>query len=177
MSVPSQPAPGRPPSTWPSQAAPPSIADLLEQYARGADELRQAVAGMTAEQLAARPIAGRWSTREVVCHIADAEMLYADRIKRVLAEERPTLPGLDPELHVPRLAIPERQIENELGLVDFVRRQMLSILRTLTPADFAREGLHTEAGPMTVETLLRRVTSHLPHHAKFIAEKRAALGE
>ena len=159
----------------PTSPLPAPLAELIERYARGADELRRAVTGMTAEQLLARPVPGRLSTHQVVCHLADAEMLYADRIKRVLAEDRPTLPGLDPDLHVPRLAIPERQVDDELALVDAVRRQLLAILRTLGPAEFAREGIHTEAGPLTVEALLRRVVEHVPHHAKFIAEKRAAL--
>lgn len=159
----------------PTFPLPAPLADLVQRYARGAAELRAAVAGMTDEQLLARPVAGRWSTHQVVCHLADAEMLYADRIKRVLAEDHPTLPGLDPDLHVPRLAIPERQIDNELALVEAVRRQVLAILRTLGPADFAREGIHSEAGPLTVEALLRRVVEHVPHHARFIAEKRAAM--
>jgi uncharacterized damage-inducible protein DinB len=154
---------------------PSSIGELLGQYERGAAQLREAVAGMTPEQLHARPIAGKWSTHEVVCHLADAEMLYADRIKRVIVENQPTLPGLDPDLHA-KLAIVERNATEEVELVDLIRKQVLCILRTLRPDDFQRQGIHTEAGPMTIETLLRRVTGHIPHHVRFIAEKRAALG-
>jgi hypothetical protein len=161
----------------PTAPLPAPLAELIERYARGAAELRDAVAGMTEEQLHARPVAGRLSTHQVVCHLADAETLYADRIKRVLAEDRPTLPGLDPDLHVPRLAIPERRLDDELLLIDAVRRQVLAILRTLTAADFAREGVHTEAGPLRVDALLERVVNHVPHHVKFIVEKRAALAQ
>jgi hypothetical protein len=46
--------------------------------------LREATAGMTREQTMARPVAGKWSTLEVVCHIADFEIVGADRIKRVM---------------------------------------------------------------------------------------------
>jgi hypothetical protein len=164
----------------PTAPLPAPLDDLVRRYACGADELRRAVAGMTDSELHARPIpdrpsVGSLSTHQVVCHLADAELLYADRIKRVLAEDRPTLPGMDPDLHVPRLAIRERRLEDELALVELVRRQMLAILRTLTAADFAREGIHTEAGPLTVEALLKRIVDHVPHHVKFIAEKRAAM--
>jgi hypothetical protein len=151
------------------------MTDLLTQYERGPAELRAAVAGMSAEQLQSRPVAGKWSTHEVVCHLADAEMLYADRIKRVLVENTPTLPGLDPDRHV-GLALPGRSTADELALIELVRRQMTAILRTLSPEDFQRQGLHTEAGPLTLETLLRRIAGHIPHHVQFIAEKRAALG-
>jgi hypothetical protein len=41
---------------------------------------------MDRSQLLARPIPRKWSTLEVVCHLADFEIVYADRIKRVIAE-------------------------------------------------------------------------------------------
>jgi hypothetical protein len=58
---------------------------LIEQYLAGPGLLRRAVAGMTKEQLLARPIPDKWSTLQVVCHLADYEPIYADRMKRVIA--------------------------------------------------------------------------------------------
>ena len=55
-----------------------TVADLISAYERGVEELRLAVAGMTVEQLRSRPVAGKWSTLEVVCHIADCEQFFAD---------------------------------------------------------------------------------------------------
>jgi hypothetical protein len=150
--------------------------EVLADYLNGPNIIRDAVAGMTIEQFHARPVVGKWSTHEVVCHLADTEMLYADRIKRVLAEKEPTLFGMDPDVHVPRLGCPERDIENELRLIELVRAQMSHILRSLKSADYQRLGHHTEAGPLTLQTLLERVTNHIPHHVRFIQEKRAALG-
>jgi uncharacterized damage-inducible protein DinB len=149
--------------------------DLLEQYAGGAQLLHQAVSGMSREQTSARPVAGKWSTLEVVCHLADAEILYAERIKRVLAEDRPALASMDPDLYMARLACQARAIEDELSVVDAVRRHVLGILKEVQPADFERVGVHSADGPLTLATLLRRIAAHIPHHARFIAEKRAAL--
>ena len=58
---------------------------LIEEYLAGPGVLRRAVAGMTRDQLLARPIAGKWSSQEVVYHLADYEPIYADRMKRVIA--------------------------------------------------------------------------------------------
>jgi len=123
----------------------------------------------------ARPIPGKWTTHEIVCHLADAEILYADRIKRVLAEDKPAMASLDPDVHVKRLAILERDAGEEVALIDSIRRRMSRILLTVSAQDFERQGLHSEAGPLTLETLLERIAGHIPHHAKFIAEKRAAM--
>ena len=68
-------------------------ADLISAYERGVEELRAAVAGLTGEQLRSRPVAGRWSTLEVVCHVADCEQFFADRMKRTVAMDRPLLLG------------------------------------------------------------------------------------
>jgi uncharacterized damage-inducible protein DinB len=62
------------------------------------------VAGLSDEQLDAVPIPGKWSIRLVVCHIADFELVYADRMKRVIAETQPTFFGGDPDTFAAGLA-------------------------------------------------------------------------
>lgn len=138
--------------------------------------MRSAVAGMTAEQARARPVAGKMSTLEVVCHIADFEPIYADRMKRVLAEEQPRILSGDPDLFQKRLAYDQRDLAEELDLIEVVRKQMARILKTASDADAQRTGVHSVDGPLTLETLLKRIAGHIPHHIRFIAEKRAALG-
>jgi hypothetical protein len=149
---------------------------MIEEYRAGPGILRQAVAGMTGEQLLARPIPGKWSTLEVVCHLADFEIVYADRMKRVIAEEEPTLFGGDPEMFAARLGYQKRDLEEELAVVEIIRKEVSRILGDLGEQDFQRHGIHSEYGPLTLETILMRVTNHIPHHVRFIEEKRKALG-
>ena len=148
---------------------------LIEDYLAGPGLLRRAVAGMTSDQLLARPIAGKWSTQEVVCHLADYEPIYADRMKRVVALKEPELLPGDPGLFAARLAYDHRDVEEELAFVELTRKQMARILRALKPEDFQRFGLHSRDGALTLESLLQRVTAHIPHHVRFIEEKRRVL--
>lgn len=150
---------------------------LIDEYAIGADVLRYVIADFTPTQINAHPVPGKWSVREVVCHIADFEPVYADRMKRVIAEDQPQLLSGDPDLFAARLAYSSRDLDEELALIDAVRKHTARILRTLEPEDFQRTGMHTTDGPLTLETLLKRITSHLPHHIKFIEEKRMAMKE
>jgi uncharacterized damage-inducible protein DinB len=149
---------------------------LINDYLAGVDQLRKAVAGMTDQQLDATPVAGKWSTRQVICHIADFEPIYADRMKRVIAEQQPALPSGDPDLFQASLAYNQRSVATELDLIAAVRSQLATILRTLKAEDFQRTGIHSVDGPLSIETLLKRIAGHIPHHAQFIAEKRQALG-
>jgi uncharacterized damage-inducible protein DinB len=148
---------------------------MIDEYLAGPDLLRQAVAGMSVEELDARPVPGKWSTRQVVCHIADFEPIYADRMKRVIAEDQPTFFGGDPDVFAASLAYDNRAVEDEIELVSVVRRNMAAILRTISDDAFQRTGNHSEDGSLSLETLLRRITAHIPHHARLINEKRDAL--
>jgi len=148
---------------------------LIEQYLTGPNLLRRAVAGMTREQLLAKPIPGKWSTLEVVCHIADYEPIYADRMKRVIALEEPELLQGDPGRFAAQLAYDQRDVEEELALIELTRQQMARILRARQPENFQRRGTHSRDGALTLENLIERVTAHIPHHVRFIEEKRRAL--
>jgi hypothetical protein len=149
---------------------------LIDEYSAGPAALRRAVAGLSPAQIDAHPVPGKWSVREVVCHISDFEPVYADRMKRVIAEDQPPLMSGDPDLFAAKLAYGSRDIEEELSLIEAVRKHTARILRTLKPEDFQRTGRHSADGPPTLETLLKRITGHVPHHLKFIDEKRKALG-
>lgn len=149
---------------------------LIDQYAAGPAQLRQAVAGLTREQLLARPIPGKWSTLELIAHLADFEPVYVDRMKRIIAQHEPTLFGGDPDLFASKLAYHERDIEEELAVIEACRAHMTRILRTLPADAFERRGIHSDNGPMTLEKILSNIANHIPHHLPFLQEKRKALG-
>ena len=155
---------------------PQQIEEHLETYIAGPALLRESVRGLTAEQVRTPAPPGRWCPLEVVCHIADFELVYADRLKRVVAEERPTLFGGDPDQFAAKLAYGQRDLEEELAVIESVRKQVARFLRTLDATAFDREGIHSTDGPITLATLLKRIAGHIPHHVEFIRQKRRNLG-
>jgi uncharacterized damage-inducible protein DinB len=154
-----------------------TVADLISTYEKGIEELRSAVAGMTGEQLRSRPVADKWSTLEVVCHIADCEQFFADRMKRTVAMDRPLLLGADGFLYPEPLGYQEHDLEEELALVAATRRQMARTLRLVAQDAWQRTAVHSEAGLVTLRQLLLHAINHLRHHLRFVAEKRTALGD
>jgi uncharacterized damage-inducible protein DinB len=150
--------------------------ELINTYVAGPQLLRHAVSGMSREHLQAHPVAGKWSTLEVVCHVADFEPIIADRMKRVIAEDKPQLLGADENRFAAALAYHHRDVEEELTIIERTREQMARILRTLAPEAFQRVGVHNERGPQTLEKLVTTAINHIPHHVRFIEDKRKALG-
>lgn len=153
-----------------------TMSALLESYLAGPGMLRQAIAGMSREQVLARPVPGRWSTLEVVCHLADFEPVFTDRMKRVIALDQPSLLGADENRFAATLAYHGRDVEEELTIIDKTRSQMARILKQLPEEALSRVGVHNERGPRTLEQLLESAVNHIQHHVKFIREKRKSLG-
>ncbi len=149
---------------------------MIANYSAGPVILRNAVAGMSREQVRARPVEGKWSTLEVICHLSDFEPVFLDRMKAVLASDEPTLFGRDENAFAAKFVYHQRDLDEELALIQACRASMTRILRTLPAADFQRRGIHSEAGPLTLADFLQKSVNHVAHHVKFIHEKRAALG-
>jgi hypothetical protein len=150
---------------------------LMDDYAAGVGQLREAVLGMTPEQLAARPIPGKWSTQEVVCHLVDFEIINSERIQRTIAFDNPTVFGADPDPLLKMMHYDKRDVEAELVLFESLRNHVAGILRKLSADDWRRTLTHSEDGQLTLKQLVERTTRHVPHHLPYIAEKRAALAK
>jgi uncharacterized damage-inducible protein DinB len=177
-----------------SQAAPPSMlgpdpiaaaqrddgslstGDLIAAYESGPRQLRDAIEGLSPEGLRARPIEGRWSTLEVVCHLADCEQFFADRMKRTIAMDRPLLLGAEGSRYPGPLYYHDRDLAEELELIVVTRRQMARILRLVEAGAWSRTAVHSETGLVTLRQLVLHAFRHLEHHLRFVAEKRRALG-
>jgi hypothetical protein len=152
--------------------------ELADQYLAGVAQLRAAVAGMTREQLLARPVAGKWSTLEVVCHLADFEPILVERMKRIIAygKDTPLLLVADENPFAAQLKYHDRDLGEELAVIESTRKQMARIIRALAPEQLQLVGNHSKKGLQTLERVIQMATNHIPHHLPFIAEKRKALG-
>jgi hypothetical protein len=152
------------------------VAELIERYLAGPDLLRVTIAGMSAELRAARPVAGKMATFEVVCHVVDADQFMADRMKRTIATDRPLLMGVDGITYLEALDYAGRDLDLDLRLLAVTREQMAADLRRLPPEAWERDAVHSEIGLVTLRGLLLHTIRHLERHVVAIDEKRAALG-
>ena len=69
--------------------------DPLAVLAATADRLRFVVAGMDARAIRAPEAPGKWSVTQVLAHLADSEVVWAWRLRLILAQDRPTITGYD----------------------------------------------------------------------------------
>jgi hypothetical protein len=89
---------------------------LVDAYLAGSGQLRTAITCMSWDQAISRPIPGKWSVLEVICHLADPDANIARRIKRVLPEERPEFERVKPDLILAALSYHGRDVDKELTI-------------------------------------------------------------
>ena len=139
-------------------------AALLRQYRDGARVVAEAVAGLSDADLDRRPSSGEWTPREIVHHLADSEMTSAIRLRRLIAEDNPTIYGYDEEEFARRLFY-DRPIWPAMDAVRAARETSADICERLTDNDWARAGTHSESGTYGVEIWLEIYARHCHDHA------------
>jgi hypothetical protein len=150
---------------------------VIEQIEPAVDRLKNAVAGLSRADLTAFPVPGTWSIQQIVIHLADSDVIIADRIKRILAEDKPLLINIDESVWVRNLYCDEQSIDDAVELMKIYRRQLARVLRKFPDAAFERTGIHSTRGVVTAGAYVPVLNQHLDHHLKFIIEKRKLLGK
>jgi hypothetical protein len=112
--------------------------------------LRRLVRGLDEETWRRRPADGEWAIVEVVAHVGDTDERALGRIRRMLDEDDPVLPGYDQEALAVERRYMEMDPEEALERFEQIRREHLGVLEGLDEAGWSRRGTHAEQGPMDV---------------------------
>lgn len=146
---------------------------LIEQYKQGYQILAGVVSQIGDDKLDVQQSGGGWSPREIIHHLADAELMGAVRLRRLLSEDHPPIQGYDQEEFSHKLHY-DRPTAASLDVFRTTRQANGELLDLLSEDEWAREGVHSEMGRYTLEDWLRVYTGHLNTHVEQI---RQTLGE
>jgi hypothetical protein len=147
---------------------------LLDRYRKGGAAVEAALSGISDSELDHVPPGdGEWSARQVVHHLADSESMSYIRLRRLIAEDQPVIQGYDEPEWARRLHY-DRPIEASLAVLGAVRAASLQLLESLSKAEWARTGTHSESGPYSVEGWLRIYADHPSDHADQIRRARGS---
>jgi hypothetical protein len=148
------------------------IPTLLERYRRGAELLAVVLTGVYGEEEDFAPAPGKWSVRQIVAHLADAEMVGAHRFRQVIAEDNPTLIAYNQDAWTANLDYARRKPKQSLETFRRIRAENYELLKGLPESAFERAGNHSENGRMTLRQLLEGYAGHAETHARQLQEIR-----
>jgi uncharacterized damage-inducible protein DinB len=137
--------------------------------------LRAAVAGMSDAQLARPERPGKWSVRQVLRHLADSEIVWAYRLRVILAQDRPALQGYDQDAWAERLRYADADPAESQAEFALLRRSNLQLLERASATDLERVGIHAERGEESLEHLIRLYAGHDLLHLLQVERIRAAV--
>ena len=150
---------------------------MIDEYVRGAAIPAAAIRSLTAGDLDALPVAGTWSIRQIVLHLMDSDLVAADRMKRIIAEDNPALIGFDESAFAQKLFYTDLDASAAAELFRRNRLLMAEILKRLPDSAYLRVGIHNQRGRVTLEQMVELYVRHLDHHMKFLKHKRQLLGK
>lgn len=117
-----------------------------------------------------KPSADRWSIAEVLGHLADIEMVYADRTRRMVTEDTPRLQKFDAAATVVVGDYPRGSGSETLAYFVRSRRATIILLRSIPQDSGERDATHSELGNITLHQMLSEWASHDLGHIRQIAE-------
>jgi hypothetical protein len=153
------------------------IADALERFRRGGELLSTATMGCAGQEADFKPAPEKWSVRQLVCHLADTQIVVAMRIRLILAEENPTLGAFDQEAWARNLDYGKRKISQAIETFRRLRGEDHELMKDLPESAFERTGMHVERGLLTLGGMVEQQAVHLENHVKQIQAVRAAYKE
>jgi uncharacterized damage-inducible protein DinB len=172
--MPATPSPGPAPAPTPASAA--TRAARIAAIRALPAQARAAVAGLTPAQLDTPYRKGGWTVRQVIHHIADAQMHALIRMKLVLAEEHPTLKPWDQDTWALLADSTQAPVEESLVVLDGVHARMARLLEAAPDSAWSRGAFHPEAGEQTLDSLVTTYSGHGAHHVEQIVALRRARG-
>jgi uncharacterized damage-inducible protein DinB len=137
--------------------------------------LPRAIAGLTPQQMRQPERQGKWSIGQILQHLADSEVVWAWRMRLILAQDRPQLTGYDQDLWAERLHYDEQDPSDALEVFAVLRRANLRLLERAFPSDLKRVGVHVERGEESLEHLGRLYAGHDLLHLRQIERVRGAV--
>ncbi|MCE5309420.1 MAG: DinB family protein [Acidobacteriales bacterium] len=150
------------------------IEELLERFRRGPELVAVAMIGAAGSEVDYVPAPGAWSVRQIMAHLADSEMVGADRFRRVIAEDNPTLMVYDQDAWAAKLDYARRKPSHSMETFRRTRADNYELLKGLPEEAFARIGTHSERGKMMLLDVVRMYADHAEGHANQLRKTRAA---
>jgi hypothetical protein len=138
-------------------------------------ELTRRVSGLGPAELRRPELPGKWSMLHVIRHLGDSEIVWAYRVRRIVAEDRPAIEGYDQDRWSSRLHYDDADLNETLEEIRGLRRGNLRLIRALGPAERGRVGVHSERGEESVDHLIRMYAGHDILHLEQLARIRRAV--
>lgn len=144
--------------------------DVLAALERQPEELRALLASVSPDRETFRYAPGKWSIREVVGHVLDAERVMGYRALAISRGDTASLPGFEEDEYAKAAGHHGRPLASLLEEIAILRKGHVLMLGHLDDGAWVRFGT-ANALPVTPRALAYILVGHVRHHAAVLGEK------
>jgi hypothetical protein len=113
---------------------------------------------------------GKWTVKEVIGHLSDAERVFSYRALRFARADGQPVAGFDENAYVPAGRFNERPLASLIDEFEAIRAATVHLFRYMTEEEMARRGI-ANSNPISVRALGFVIAGHERHHAKLLSER------
>ncbi len=113
---------------------------------------------------------GKWTIKDILQHLIDAERVFAYRALRFARNDKTELPGFEEDDYVLEANANKRSIQDLLTELLIVRQSTLALFKTFSNEQLLRIGIASN-NPMSVRALGFVIIGHQNHHQKVFEER------
>ena len=161
---------------WPETVSAEDRLRHIEAIACAPARLRDAVAGLSAEQLDTPYREGGWTVRQVAHHVPDSHMNSFIRFKLALTEAEPVVKPYDEAAWAQLGDVAATPVETSLRLLECLHERWIFLFGGMSEADWKKQFRHPEMGPISLERNLALYAWHGEHHVGHIQALRRRHG-
>jgi uncharacterized damage-inducible protein DinB len=137
----------------------------IEAAEKSPKEIAAAVSGLSPDVLRFKPSPEKWSVLEILGHLADIEIVYAYRLRQMLADEKPVIAPMNQNAWAKHLGYMDAPAPELVAAYGLNRHQNVRLLRRLKPADLEKAAFHPEYQQnQTVANIVERMATHGANH-------------
>ncbi len=141
----------------------------LDTAEKSPKQIAAAVSGLPEKTLRYKTSPEKWCIHEILAHLADAEIIYAYRMRQMLADKKPVIAPIDQDDWARNLGYMETPPAELVALYGLNRHANVQLLRRLKPGDLEKSAFHPELNRnVTVAEMIERMSGHGPNHQEQI---------
>lgn len=151
-------------------------ARVIERLRTQADDVRRLCAGLDDAALSTRTVPGKWSLKELACHVWRVQEIFRGRLDAMLEQDEPPLSNYEPEGDAVFEKMAAGPASEPLTQFFADRSALIERLQHLTPAQWHRAGRHAEYPRYDVHFAMEYLAFHEGHHIYQMFQRRSPLG-
>lgn len=131
-------------------------------------ELERLFGCLSPPRVETSPATGQWSARQILCHLADCEIVFSFRIRKAVAERNHIIQGFDQDAWAERYS--GYTVSQALETFASLRSWNVTLLSALDGTVLDKKVIHPQHGEITLKVIVETIAGHDLNHLKQIRE-------